>query len=189
MKPQPHSDGEEIIDHGKPWSKGRGRWLNRFKISTNPDRYEIASAHDCPYGQVGDVLWVRETVSRFSFGGCYAYKADNDPEDECTKWRPSIHMPFEACRLFLEITNIRVERLHDISKDDAVSEGIAKKEHDFLHNGWKDYLDSEYDTPYMNPVYSFRSLWSSINGAESWDANHWVWVLEFKQITKEEALS
>lgn len=146
--------------------------------------------YKCPYGQVGDVLWVRETVSRFSFGGCYAYKADNDPEDECTKWRPSIHMPFEACRLFLKIINIRIERLQQIGRQDALSEGIREvveledTKHERTYYQYK-FGGSEFRTPQN----AFMALWQSINGTESWDANPWVWVIEFKQITKEEALS
>ena len=145
----------------------------------------------CPYGKVGDVLWVRETWvknlnSNSDDFGKYEFKSDYNGTHaiDLIRWKPSIHMPFEAARIFLEITNIRVERLKDISKEDAINEGISEKNHEFFLNGWKDYLDSKYDTPYENPIYSFESLWKSINGHDSWQQNPWVWVVEFKRIEK-----
>jgi hypothetical protein len=124
----------------------------------------------CPYGKVGDVLWVRET---FGTGGYFKtgwnYKASDElPKYE--KWKPSIHMPKSACRIWLQITNIRVERLHDISEADAVAEGIntSKISGDYNHT----------------PVQEFQDLWNSINGKESWDSNPWLWVLEFNRIEK-----
>jgi hypothetical protein len=118
----------------------------------------------CPYGQVGDVLWVRETWKWDIFTGGYfaLYRADYSTNFGA-KWKPSIHMPFEACRLFLKITNIRVERLQEITCKDVLAEG----------------MDSGHDS-------SFITLWQSINGAKSWDSNPWVWVIEFKRISKEE---
>jgi len=162
----------------------------RRVLKGNVQLFDYIAATDvpCPYGKVGDVLWVRETVSRFSFGGCYAYKADNDPEDKCTKWRPSIHMPFEACRLFVKITNIRVERLQDISESDAIHEGIGRFSKD--NTVYKYGLDGwPWQEMQRKPSLGFSILWKSINGSESWNANPWVWVIEFKQITKDEAKS
>lgn len=153
----------------------------------------------CPYGKVGDVLWVREThlwVSRDHAhdllegnqdGIQWVYKTSVHEdwfqyakEKYGYKWKPSIHMPFEACRLFLEITNIRVERLQEISNSDAVSEGIKSVDHG-VH--WKNYEKNEISC-FIHPKFSFASLWQSVYGAESWDANWWVWVIEFKQIPK-----
>lgn len=161
----------------------------------------------CPYGQPGDRLWVRETWQGplwdedgpFPENGYTPeyceYRADegNTPwfvdadgnEHNC--WRPSIHMPRWACRIVLEIVSVRVERLQDISEADAKAEGILADS--FEHNGqlyFRDYRlsDAEASTQpaLKSPIESFRSLWESINGPESWLANHWVWVVEFKRV-------
>lgn len=130
----------------------------------------------CPYGQVGDVLWVRET---WDFGYPYAYKADGALP--ITKWRPSIHMPKAACRLFLRITNVRVERLQDISEEDAIAEGVSRYPKSPIY-GYKNYLHE--DMYCLTAVDSFRTLWHSINGEQSWNDNPWVWVVEFERIEK-----
>lgn len=120
--------------------------------------------HKCPYGQPGDVLWVRETFQTWRLG--YIHKATWSTElPENIKWKPGIHMPKEACRLFLEVVSIRIERLKDISEQDAISEGIIHKS--------------------MNhPCVEFQHLWESINGEDSWESNPWVWVIEFKRIDR-----
>lgn len=163
-----------------------------YELQTHVDdscKYEIK----CPYGQVGDILWVRETFRKahgMPTGPRYEFKAtaleDGVPIDE--PWKPSIFMPREACRLFLEITNIRVDRLQDISEDDAINEGIEWKikfpeDHPNLKY-WKDYLFKDrFATGLMfGAKESFKSLWLSINGPESWTANPWVWVIKFKRI-------
>lgn len=86
----------------------------------------------CPYGKPGDILWVRETWQLLPSGFDeippeynYIYAASHQLSDECTRWRPSIHMPRAACRLFLRVKNVRVERLQDISEEDAKAEGIT----------------------------------------------------------------
>ena len=146
----------------------------------------------CPY-ELGMILWVRETFRNahgMPTGPRYEYKAtalkDGVPIDE--PWKPSIFMPREACRIMLEITNIRVERLQDISEEDAINEGveIAAYRPDIIYKQYT--LDdnkrkiklSGWETAY----YSFKSLWQSINGPESWTANPWVWVIEFKRIDR-----
>lgn len=142
----------------------------------------------CPYGAIGDTLWVRETWAKNGVlpledrtDAKYIYKAERSEVDGKVKyaaqWKPSIHMPKEACRLRLTIKDIRVERVQDISQHDAIKEGV---ECDADGKGY--YLD------YMNladgygcsPKYSFQSLWHKINGEESWYANVWVWVIEFE---------
>lgn len=99
-----------------------------------------------------------------------------DRGDSPCRWRPSIHMPRWASRITLEIADVYVERLQDISEADAIAEGIQQCE-----GGAMDYLANDYAQGY-SPVASFRSLWESINGAGSWDANPWVWVVEFKRV-------
>ena len=142
---------------------------------------------ESPYGKPGDVLWVREKWKKneLFIGWPYHYYADNDtftrPDNE--KWKPSIHMPRAACRLFLQITDIRVERLRDITEEDARHEGVLPCP--FVVGNWKNYLPGDADS-YATPVGSFCSLWQSINGPESWEDNPWVWVMKFKQIEKPE---
>ena len=165
-----------------------------------PQHTEIKNWHDiflsCPYGQPGDVLWVRET---FFYGGemdeneqvseCrYWYKAESDwgqfegvDENENLrngpKWKPSIFMPKVACRIFLEVTDIRVERLQDISEQDSLSEGVIGN--DLGH--FIDYIKPK--TAWKTSAKSsYQSLWESINGPESWNHNPWVWVIGFKRV-------
>jgi len=145
---------------------------------------------NCPYGQPGDRLWVRETwqgplmdadtmeteyrASPDDFHNpeycVYAADGGSPPEfmtldDELVcRWRPSIHMPRWASRILLEVVSVRVERLLEISEADAQSEGPPKN-----FSSWRD---------------NFCALWQQINGYGSWDANPWVWVIEFKRVTQ-----
>lgn len=146
---------------------------------------------DCPYGKIGDILWVRETfyISKYDDikQECpYIYKASVFDADKLDlKWKPSIYMPQKACRLFLKITDIRCERLMDISEEDAKAEGVDFQFAEmFQEDRFKDYLDfnSDYRTAYS----SFQSLWESINGVESFNANPWVWVIQFEKTEKPE---
>lgn len=90
-------------------------------------------------------------------------------------------MPKEACRLWLKVNAVRVERLQDISEDDAKAEGIARAMQPlFQEMRYMDYLTNELHG-WRNPSSSFQSLWQSINGPESWEANPWVWVIEFER--------
>ncbi|WP_420854335.1 hypothetical protein [Rosenbergiella australiborealis] len=139
----------------------------------------------CPFGKVGDRLWVREAFrvhSRATDVATLAYKASEQQSwtqqvarvqiELCTKqvspeaWTPSIHMPRWASRITLEITDIRVERLNDISEDDAKAEGAPTE---CCVIGDKHLL-------------GFRSLWKSIYGQDSWQSNPFVWVVEFKRV-------
>lgn len=98
-----------------------------------------------------------------------------------TTWTPSIHMPRLACRLVLEITDVRVERLQDISEEDAKAEGVRG----FVEDGcwvYEDYCLGA-GTWNMSAKGSFASLWQSIHGGESWDANPWLWVIAFNRLT------
>ncbi len=155
----------------------------------------------CPYGQPGDRLWVRESWQFYDWTEdgqpCARFAADNAttwplriPEEQADRlneiwaglsapenysidnhardrrWRPSIHMPRWASRITLEITGVRVERLQDITRGDAMSEGcpfpnMAKGE---------------------DPRKWYADLWNEINGPAAWDANPWVWVVEFRML-------
>lgn len=148
--------------------------------SNDFDIKEIKKPYD-----VGDILWVRETFA-FNFReGVYDHKAHYASQDHYYGWKPSIHMPKAAARLFLQITDVRIERLNDISDKDSITEGIKTdncegKDCYYFYpcNDLRDdsYLDS--------PKTSFYSLWNSINGEKAWALNPWVWVIEFKQIEK-----
>lgn len=133
----------------------------------------------CPYGQPGDRLWVREAWSTHA---CFdsvaprnlttrsiAYLADG--QIKTGKYRPPMFMPRWACRMLLEITAGRVERLQDITEQQALAEGVASCAQDLDPDG-NGYSPGEL----------FSILWSSINGTDNWNANPWVWVVEFKRV-------
>jgi hypothetical protein len=159
----------------------------------------------CPFGtqrdneKKSDILWVRETTCFVmcnhaadlleGMSSQRVYKASVHPdwmeyakEKYGYKWTPSIHMPKDYCRLFLRVKNVRIERLQDISENDAKAEGIEKCNESFLA-GYKNYeKDSIYDS--IDPLWSFKTLWISIYGKQSWDLNPWVWVIEFEKTTR-----
>lgn len=159
-----------------------------------PARVDYAGYVDCPYGQVGDRLWVREawrTVAEadsqaprdLSAAHRFWYEADVPHQPGYGKLRSSIHMPRIASRILLEITGVRVERLHEISEADAQAEGVERV---VAGVGWRRYCDPDSEEVGVPPCgdarRSFRSLWKFINGDESWNANPWVWVVEFKRV-------
>ncbi len=141
----------------------------------------------CPYGKPGDRLWVRETFGIDDEDGAVLYFADPDTaqnaeharicEDRYPRRRPSIHMPRWASRILLEITDVRVERVQDISEADAQAEGIEYSER---FEGYCIGMAEHYHS--HDPRLSYASLWESINGPDSWAANPWVWVVEFRRI-------
>ena len=152
-----------------------------------------------PYGVPGDYLWVREN---FRFGREYddvspasvplnlakvRYAADGPAPEWAGKGRPSIHMPQILSRIHLKITGVRVERLQDISEEDAKREGVELALPGTGASWWRDYEDragvDHYAGLLSSADESFASLWRSINGGGSWDANPWVWVIEFRVLT------
>jgi hypothetical protein len=126
------------------------------------------------YGKPGDLLWVRETWSRVD--GRYYFKADG-AEDELQEehsldkisWKPSIYMPKAASRIWAMVEEIRVERVQDITEDDAKAEGC---------------IQYEKETDWMTAKYGYQILWESINGEESWGSNPWVWVIKYRILSK-----
>jgi len=168
---------------------------------------EGALFYRCPYGQPGERILVRETffaygrwVTRFvakkgrdewhfvdmteECGFSYLYAADNPvrtlvagrgPQPGWHR-RPAIFMPRRAVRIFLDVVSVRVERLQDISEADAIAEGVQSV------GGGRYWLGADGLTPRGSAAAAYRDLWISINGAESWEANPWVWVVEFKRI-------
>lgn len=155
---------------------------------------EWRSVHTlCPYGQRGDRLWVREAWSRDEEDGALFYRADvgtgNEADDwqrniyegaSGYRWKPSIFMPRWASRITLEVTGVRVERLQDISEADAQAEGVTPK----WEPGCSGRLMEALGGFSFRPAASaYAELWEQINGPGSWDANPWVWVVEFKRVT------
>ncbi|EJN06441.1 hypothetical protein [Herbaspirillum sp. YR522] len=146
----------------------------------------------CPYGKIGDRMWVRETwrgvveisppdaikpeygVARYIPAQEHCKRIEYAATQECgdDPWRPSIHMPRWACRILLEIVSVRVEKLNDCSVSDALAEGVF--------TWWREIEQTASDHPAPPAIY--RELWESINGAGSWAANPWVWVVEFRRI-------
>lgn len=134
----------------------------------------------CPYGKPGDILWVRETWQHSEFG--FLYRAEDD-YSKGFKWKPSIFMPKKACRTFLKIKNIRVERLQDITEQDAINEGIERvNDNEFL--AYRSYVLPKERCLGVFPIVSFQTLWQKINGVSSWVKNPWVWVIDFERIEK-----
>lgn len=139
----------------------------------------------CPYGNPGDHLWVKETFAKVKSKGTYLYKSDKmfdncGPSEIEWKWTPSIYMPRLASRITLEITDVRVERLQDITEQDAIKEGVFRKKQEDGTYWHGNYGHPDGVGPLLNAIESFRSLWLSINGEDSWNQNPWVWVISFE---------
>jgi hypothetical protein len=159
-------DGEWGIKcpYGKP---GDRLWVREtFQICSN---YHVDCRDTTPPHSDGRPTLMVDDPEYPSWQQCYYRATDKCPElldvdtDEMIqRWRPSIHMPRWACRLVLEVTAVRVERLHDISVEDAISEGVV--------------------APDGNSIQCFRLLWSDIHSRDSWNSNPWVWVIEFKRV-------
>jgi len=158
------------------------------EINEEPDAWEI-EAHDgdtwvfrnketwvrkfirCPYGQVGDELWVKETWAINVLTNKPMYKADFDDsfEKPVNGWKPSIFMSRWASRISLQITELRAERLQEIWMRDAIAEGCSL-DFDMAHFG-----------NYTDPISKFQELWDSLNAKRgyAWEKNPWVWVIAF----------
>lgn len=172
VKPPRNRSAFVLLDHGKGW----------WPYQSDDGESELCDdgmehPYTCPYGQPGDRLWVREafmhepadyrweaSVSIPCRPASTVYRADFHESQPGEGWKPSIHMPRSLSRILLEVTAVRVERLQDISESDAMAEGC-------------------YTDPACPAYDAYRSLWEQINGPGSWDANPWVWVVEFKRVT------
>lgn len=143
--------------------------------------------HPCPFGKPGDRLWVRETWGALPhmLGGfqmdSLRYRADGEYQNEhgAWRWRSPLHMPRRASRITLEITDVRVERLQDISEADAVAEGCKPIRPELVQDGL-------IVRPGRSAVEEFRLVWEEIHGGGSWEKNPWVWVIEFKKLEQQE---
>lgn len=159
-----------------------------------------------PYGVKGDILWVREnylkppfitekmlrdgadTWPKFDYSASCSEVEIEQYKEWGWKHKPSIHMPKIACRIFLKIKSIRVEKLQEICESDAIAEGVNKSD---IPNKFEHYSpelsfnknDLELGYPYTHSAKaSFRTLWKSIYGQNQWDVNPFVWVIEFEKL-------
>jgi hypothetical protein len=164
----------------------RPSWVYKTQMGSH---YEL-----CPFGDVGDRIWVRETfwhqpasyeeicgVKFQEENEVTLYRADGK-DWTGVKWTPSIHMPRWASRLTQEITDVRVQRLQEISEEDAIAEGVHLDEVESYRrqavvNGFLLRGDSPARCAYA-------ALWENINGIGSWDANPWLWAISFKVLPK-----
>lgn len=173
---------------GIPSNATNVRMLGYLKCDAPPGSATVSSRVWCPYGMIGDRLWVKEThVYRAKYDEVY-YRADHPVHDPFAHngWRPSIFMPRKWSRITLDILDVRVERLHAITEADAKAEGAAPY---IYGHGFITELEIAADpgirTPSMYRA-GFEQLWREINGCESWDANPWVWIVEFRRTQAQE---
>lgn len=203
VKPQPVPEGSSAYGGTRQGYVWKPETLNRSWNDDDKDPYKNPSQSvmataalgvECPYGVSGDHLWVRETwaaphafdghkPSHIPSGTRWHYAASEDRGG--LLWRPSIHMPRVASRMSLEIAEIRVERLQDISEADAKAEGIRTWTKDGeVEKFWPcdpcegDMKCAWADLP-RSATEAYRNLWETINGHGSWDSNPWVWVITF----------
>ena len=182
--------------------------------SSNPLGFMYPGGIKRPPYQPGDILYVRETWEHFECCccegdehgncyrepqqsalnkscGCYMYRATDEIYGDA-RWHPSIRMPKEAARIWLKVTDVRVERLQDITPKGAESEGVGNLFYDDIGYGEKNY-GTEVDTEYGIAKEQFAWLWeSTIKKSDldryGWDANPWVWVIEFERCEKPEGV-
>lgn len=166
----------------------------RRKLKFQPaNESELPALTACPYGQPGDRLWVREawrTLKEYDAiqpgelprDTPLRYEADqhyNQYEFEPGRLRQGIFMPRWASRMELEITQVRLQRLQDISDSDAIAEGIHA-----IHGSTptEEFLADEEDEDLLGPADLYRAVWESLHGVGSWDKNSWIWVVEFERL-------
>lgn len=174
---------------------GAGRtWLmNRLDPDANGNVFgDEWSYAPCPHGRPGDLLWVRETWQPIHTSACpwsqmphvvgpdavAVYRQAFEADGRCMPsghWRPSIFMPRWASRITLRVTEVRVERLQEITQADARAEGVVD-----TSGAWGELTDTDR----AGPRGAFEALWNDINGARGlgWDANPWVWVVSFERV-------
>lgn len=194
----------ETISIDKMGNLIMGKWNYGQHLDRRPQFENLISLKS--RWKIGDVLWVRETFRKYCHvdengytrydkeiiefaadnppmlnevdgDGCLMFKKDGS--EKFIPWRPSIHMPKNAARIWLHVTNVRVERLQDISEEDAKAEGV-----EMITGGAFPYKHYGNDSASCaNAIASFESLWREINGDESWEANPLVWAISFKTLS------
>lgn len=180
IKPQPDNE---------PYFAGK---LNMWYAENKPK-----GLSDCPYGQPGDLLWVREKTIRNNNSNTYWPVADGYIKTaDYEKTIPSIHMPKAAARIWLKVKDVRVERLQDISENDIIAEGVripvngpnnvvfVLGEENSAISFLPERKEGEKYTQFQLLKAFWAELWCKVNGRKSWDANPWVWVVEFEVVSR-----
>ncbi|AEV34184.1 hypothetical protein Oweho_3233 [Owenweeksia hongkongensis DSM 17368] len=177
----PYSAGE-ILYVRESWKISGWDWEDGTAL------YEYKDQAQCwlpAYDPTEDQLWMLNYIEQLENKGII--KFDDDESFSFVKpnpWKPSIHMPKAAARIWLKVKEVRVERLQDICEVDAVAEGVLFDEDTFHTRRYKDYLIGDFPNRFFkHPDGSFKSLWQSINGESSWSLNPWVWVVEFEVLS------
>jgi hypothetical protein len=211
-QPDPDSDGPEFIPVAPMLD-----WEEYYMDIWKPWHWETSEGESiqkfCPYGKENSLLYVRETWQK-SYNEKkdkwdYIYKANGYyfDEDGPTKWKPGIHLPKEGSRIWLEVSDIKAERLQDISDEDILREGIRipvspqdggillslGEEHSawyFMPEQWQidQYVENRGKEKYTPTEHDFlfahwAEKWCEINGVESWNSNPWVWAISFKVLS------
>jgi len=177
----PHVHDFEALATDYRWD-----WRFRGRGEAHIELFHKGLLERCPYGVIGDRLWVRETcwVNRLTRKFAWYVHQDVvqvDPERDEVKKRPAIHMLRADARILLEITDVRVQRLHEISEDDARAEGCWRGDED-EYIGVNVHDSATGKTEPATAIEMFQFLWASINGADSWNANPFVWCLSFRKV-------
>ena len=180
----------KVNQNPNAWTYGGINIYKQHIFYPVPDEYpdDFDGLVRCPYGVPGDQLWVRETWRSLVCGGLDGYEADGSWVIASSSKKPSIHMPRQYSRILLEIANVRVERVQDISDDDAGAEGIFNNSGLHLWHCWGQQFhpDQMCGCGDNYPSEEFGKLWDTINAKRGcgWDVNPWVWVIEFKVLEK-----
>lgn len=223
VKPQPGIDVFQVLPSGRDVFTMKWEKADYWTFTDGSLQAPIVENRKCPYGKVGDVIWVRETYVRACLSEDgegpvegeswrYWYKADSDwgnhdwhhsnkdgPQSS-PQWTSSIYMPKAAARIWLEVTDIKVERVQDINEEDAKAEGVYLSSEpiwprDFSYcpdcggDGTHGALGPNLGVTEVDCVTCdtykkrFQILWGQINGHESWNANPFVWVVSFKVLS------
>lgn len=192
IKPQPQPNGGIGLHPVEPYLTPSERWT---WVLAGTGMGDGTSGNPCPYGSDGDRLWVKETwkpdpsfgyppktkPTEIDEGTNILYRAtlpEDHPKALWQNWRPSLFMLHWMSRITLEITSIRVEQLQDISEEDAIAEGADLGVSGYC--GVDQFTGAAIES--MSHKAGYCTLWESINGPGSWEANPWVWVIEFKMI-------
>lgn len=170
--------------HGQPgdrlWVRETFTVEHQVESDQSPPHSDGRPVYQCPHGSGWRQAHYRATdpAPELQYEDMSA-----DCEPEC-RWKPSIHMPRWASRILLEVVSVRAERLHDISEAGALAEGVSSLRGEGRF--FMDYRKSGNGTDDFtagSAKYSFQTLWESIRGEESWNANPWVWVIEFRKVS------